>query len=635
MAQKLDSGSLFTEEKYKTHFKIYAGPGAGKTHFLVKNIRNIIEQNPEIKNSANKKILCITYTNAAADEIKVRLLEYSENVCVSTIHSFIIDYIIKPYQNELRKIIKSDFNIDVPTDSNITSQIEGLSLLSGIEREEIFKYIESGNFELDYSKGKMCQVEVDIKKYCTDNILEIKKDQYNKIDEVHKMPIKNFIWCIAQKLSHDEILYFGYKIALNPIVTYALRVQFPYILVDEFQDTNPLQARLIKHIGQKHSIIGVIGDKAQSIYSFQGAKPQEFTDFKIAIDDISQYEISGNRRSTQDIIHLCNYIRQNDALIQTPNKNNKRNVVKFLVGDDSQYQTYIENLINNKTMVLTRTWALAFNYMQGINPEELKLLKDIYNSYYNTSTNIMEDIKEHNKIDWVRATRFIIDLKNAVDSKSTENILLSFNLYSDIKKMKKAKKLTLKILLLLIQFTKNYVSQINNESKITDLFDSFNDSFNKNENLKSLFKQYLKKDVNSLNYLNYISEYDGEDRINNLKLLDFYTANNLFSHVFCENSSYMTIHQAKGREFDKVIVDLEPTKRINKTNFIDMFCNHDTTAEDEKSEVTRLFFVGCSRAINELYIRIRGNESDKQRIDQALREYKVKNSITDNFYEFL
>lgn len=75
------------------------------------------------------------------------------------------------------------------------------------------------------------------------------------------------MWSVVRKLTHNEILYFGYRILENnPTALYALRVKFLFIFVDEFQDTNPLQTLLVKLIGQKSTQIIVAGDIAQSIY---------------------------------------------------------------------------------------------------------------------------------------------------------------------------------------------------------------------------------------------------------------------------------------------------------------------------------------------------------------------------------
>ena len=70
MVNAITSGDILNEEQLKKNSKVYAGPGAGKTYFLVENIKNIITTNNIIANSKTRKVLCITYTNAAVDEIR-------------------------------------------------------------------------------------------------------------------------------------------------------------------------------------------------------------------------------------------------------------------------------------------------------------------------------------------------------------------------------------------------------------------------------------------------------------------------------------------------------------------------------------------------------------------------------------
>ena len=67
-------------------------------------------------------------------------------------------------------------------------------------------------------------------------------------------------------------------------------------------------------IGKKSTVLGIIGDLAQSIYSFQGAKPSQFTGFALESDkELVEYVINGNRRSTANIVNFCNYLRQSDT----------------------------------------------------------------------------------------------------------------------------------------------------------------------------------------------------------------------------------------------------------------------------------------------------------------------------------
>lgn len=141
MAFEIESGTILTAEQLQNHVKIYAGPGAGKTHFLVENVKTIVTNHPIVSQSRSRKVLCITYTNAAGEEIERRLNRFSDSVEVFTIHSFIIEHIIKPFQTDLRRIIKENFNIEIKGNKAITSQLEGLGILHGIDRDEIYKFI--------------------------------------------------------------------------------------------------------------------------------------------------------------------------------------------------------------------------------------------------------------------------------------------------------------------------------------------------------------------------------------------------------------------------------------------------------------------------------------------------------------
>ena len=87
-----------------------------------------VTTNPLITQSRARKVLCVTYTNAAVDEIKRRLDKFTDHVEVHTIHGFIIEHIIQPFQQDLRDIMESDFGIEVSSRGKISSQVEGLGL---------------------------------------------------------------------------------------------------------------------------------------------------------------------------------------------------------------------------------------------------------------------------------------------------------------------------------------------------------------------------------------------------------------------------------------------------------------------------------------------------------------------------
>lgn len=626
MSTRINSSELLTPEQLDSHIKIYAGPGAGKTHFLVENVKNIVTTYPLVAQSKARKVLCITYTNAAVDEIKRRLDRFSTSVEVHTIHGFIIEHIIKPFQEDLRQIMQEDFSIDIKGKGQITSQVEGLGILHGIDKSDIFEFIKSvtgDTEELSYSKKILGEVEVDIAKYLADKTAKLRASK--QIKDSHIIHIKQYVWSKARKLTHNEILYFGYRILQrNHLALYTTRVKFPFIFVDEFQDTNPLQTLLIKLIGSKSTIIGTIGDVAQSIYSFQGAKPSQFLALNIDGNRaLNEYAISGNRRSTANIVNLCNFLRKSDpTVIQNSQKcyssdEEKESAEKIKIhiisGEDASAKQLINSVIADGAVVLTRTWAAAFSYIQGINEEQEKCLKAIYNAYYTSPIDIRSDIIEHNYVTWVRAFKFIFTLWNGYKTGALVEIIAALTLLTDFD----TKKLTPKILAQLKRLTSEVFDTLSSESLTVDIINRFSLQLHQ-DNYKELASVVWSDKFS-------VPVFDDEDRDElkaNVSLLSWYTSHKLFSEVFSEDSRYMTVHQAKGREWEKVIVSLEPNSRKDRDNttLSNMFSNPQLLNEENSEEFTRMYYVACSRAKVDLYIHLK-KTLDVSSLKKALDDY--------------
>lgn len=613
MAKNITSSYILQEDELKNCFKVYAGPGAGKTYFLVQNVKNIVQTNHLISNSNLRKVLCITYTNAAVGEIKDRLFDFSKFIEVCTIHSFVIEHIIKPFQDDLISLMKSDFEIDVNEGAPITSQIEGLGILHGINKEEIFEFVEreSGEECIDYSKKVMGDLGVDISSFDRNNPRKTKIKYAKKIKENHVKSIKKYVWSVVRRLTHDEILYFGYRIIqTNPTALYTLRVKFPFVFVDEFQDTNPLQTLLIKLIGEKSTIIGVVGDIAQSIYSFQGAKPKDFSSFQIEETSNEEYAIDNNRRSTQSIVNFCNFLRKSDDSItqQCVRRDVEDKSVKFLIGNSSDVRQKLSDYIAEGAVVLTRTWAAAFDYIQDVEPEQAKLLKTIYNSYYNTPISIRDEIVTNNNVTWVRAFRFVFKMWNGFHSGSLYDMISAINLYTKIER----NKLSVKAIFQLDKIAQNMFSAIENTSLTCNVIQKFNDDLLKDEYTE--LRNFLGNDFSG------IPIFDEQDKLKTaVNALYWDTSSRLFTEVFSENSKYMTIHQSKGLEWDKVIVAAVPSKKDNIT-LSKMFENPLLNDEDSASEFVRMFYVACSRAREELVIHLEDNGLEPV-IEKSLCDY--------------
>lgn len=616
MAIKITSSDIFNAEQLACHSKIYAGPGAGKTHFLVENVKNIVTTNPLITQSRTRRVLCITYTNAAVDEIKRRLDNFTDYIEVYTIHGFIIENIIKPFQDDLRAVMESDFRINVNNKGIISSQIEGLGILHGINKDDIYDFIkktnptEFANDEFYYSKKVMGEVEVDNSAFLTSltdgSSRQMKFKASQKIEEKHIIPIKKYIWSVVRKLTHNEILYFGYRILENnPTALYAIRVKFPFIFVDEFQDTNPLQTLLIKLIGKKSTVVGVVGDIAQSIYSFQGARPTDFENFSIdGKREIKEYNINDNRRSTENIVNFCNFLRQSDKHVvqiskriydtEDEEKQSEAKKIHFLIGTTTNIQNKIQNVLENDGVVLTRTWAAAFDFVQDIDEGQATLLKNIYNSYYNTPIQIREEIVGHNNVTWVRAFRFILGLWESYLNGSFIDIIQSLKLYVDVD----LHKLTPKIIFQIKRLSENIFDNIDDNDQTCNVIENFNTEIQKAEYID--FRQtFLGMEFK----VSIFDELDRDRLIEAVNGLFWNTSYKLFKQVFSDDSKYMTVHQAKGLEWDKVVVSVTPGKR-DKIKISSLYSSPRLTNESSADEFTRMYYVACSRAKEDLYIHI-------------------------------
>ncbi|AAM05538.1 TPA: ATP-dependent helicase [Methanosarcina acetivorans] len=333
----ISSGDVL--DNFDHHFRVIAGPGAGKTYWLTNHVKNVVKHSSRL--NPVSKVACITYTNIAAEQVLNNLGECVDKVEVSTIHSFFYKNIIKPYASHLY--------------DELGNQLIAVEKIDGHEEHNpSFKKIESwiGEYNPDLKfliyqeNGKKISSalshltwEVESSGKC---FLDVPKE-YRLPKKLKKsyFDYKKLYWQEG-RIHHEDVLYFSYRILCeNPILLIFLSAKFPYIFLDEFQDTNPIQTMIVKMLAKSGSTIGVIGDPAQSIYSFQGAKREDFLDFYI--QDIAYYEIQDNRRSTSKIIRLLNHMRKKGPVQQDCIRNEEGECVRVII-----YQK-IDDVFDNLT----------------------------------------------------------------------------------------------------------------------------------------------------------------------------------------------------------------------------------------------------------------------------------------------
>lgn len=311
-ANKISSGDEI--EKIDCHFKVTAGPGAGKTFWLINHIKRVLRQTNRL--SPTSKIACISYTTVASEEIKKKLGPASDRVQVSTIHSFLYRNIIKPYlwvlQREDGTALVNFERVD-NHDDHIFSEgffvevMREKKLYKKINEDFLKEALIKLRWTIDSGRATLClpsTIMPHIRKWYLSN--------KGKIDDFF-MTYKGKFWAKGI-IHHDDVLYFSFGILKqHPFLCNIIAKKFPFIFIDEFQDTNPVQTALVMMFATVGSLVGVIGDPAQAIYAFQNACVKDFEAF--SLPGLVEYVIEDNWRSTDEIVSFLNSLRNDVAQV--------------------------------------------------------------------------------------------------------------------------------------------------------------------------------------------------------------------------------------------------------------------------------------------------------------------------------
>lgn len=590
MAEPIEISSDDTMEDFDSHFRVFAGPGAGKTHWLINHIINVAKKSKVM--SSTRKIACITYTNVAANQIKEKLGDYVDRVDVSTIHSFLYRNVVKPY---LHVIVDAEGEPLVDF-ARVDGHDEHYP-----DRGLIIEWLKStGQWGTLASKLNECAGYFKKLKWIQSDSLdwEFKTIGFpsrpkflptTKITEYKELYWKRGI------IDHEDVLYFAYRILNeNPQLRVFLASKFPYIYVDEFQDTNPIQTQIIKWLGESDSHIGIIGDLEQSIYSFQGAKPEYFKDFELP--DIRDYKIAGNRRSTAEIVKVLNDIRS-DGLKQRSLTGNEGLPVEIHVGG-------LDIILKNIHDILGGDGNLAILARKNIE------VQNIRRKQYATASaiDIWQDFRDS---DSARA-RFV------------ETIIISVELFRRGQCTESLKKL---IKVLSVKRNGSYRKPLKcNSIKLSKIqsrgiaISVINETINKYDDLQN---------ISLLDFYNWLSGFLKQclpemslTRFIKGAIKDFAektALSDLINSVVLSGSetrNVRTIHQAKGAQFNNVLVSLDHMDIELASKRLALIFN------GSPSENKRILYVAMSRARKRLFIAMPAitPESNRKASDKG---YKV------------
>jgi DNA helicase-2/ATP-dependent DNA helicase PcrA len=283
---------------------VVAGPGSGKTLVLTERVKFLIEE----KNVPPDKIIVTTFTEKAANELKVRLSRglgtKAARVQISTIHS-LCNTLLHDYFTE------HDMGIGYEVlDENAQRLLLHTNKFKlGIYRRDGYKFrwLNRGNLEdfADlYDFLTRNDVDVDNLKKELAKKGELSKDNEGVIDSYNKY-IK--ILENENRIDFANIqLKFFKLISKNKELLEEVRNRFEYLLVDEYQDTSPLQDKIFRLIAPPQNNIFLVGDINQSIYGFRGATTLNFQNFTNTFPDSKIYFLNINFRSTENIVELSN-----------------------------------------------------------------------------------------------------------------------------------------------------------------------------------------------------------------------------------------------------------------------------------------------------------------------------------------
>ncbi|SDL22058.1 ATP-dependent helicase [Kriegella aquimaris] len=277
---------------------VIAGAGSGKTRVLTYRIAHLMAQGVDSFN-----ILALTFTNKAAREMKKRIADIvgsteAKNLWMGTFHSV------------FAKLLRFDGDkLGYPSNFTIYDTQDSQRLIASIIKEmgldkDIYKYKQVQNRISSYKNSL-----ITVKAY-------MKNPELVEADAMAKRPRMGDIYqnyvdrCFkAGAMDFDDLLLRTNEL-LNrfPEVLMKYQDRFRYILVDEYQDTNHSQYLIVKALADRYHNICVVGDDAQSIYSFRGANISNILNFQRDYENVGMYRLEQNYRSTKNIVNAANSI---------------------------------------------------------------------------------------------------------------------------------------------------------------------------------------------------------------------------------------------------------------------------------------------------------------------------------------
>ena len=586
---------LNNEQKKAATFKdgpclVIAGAGSGKTKVLTTRIANLIENGVKPYN-----ILAITFTNKAAGEMRERVnnIINAHDAFIGTFHSFGLKII---RENSALFNLTSAFTLidtedqtsiikKIMKDINITDKMISPAFIKSkisFIKNNMLSDSEIANFLISENEKIAVKIYYEYEKI-------LKRNNTLDFDDLLKKPVELFN-------SNKEVLE-------------KYQDKFKYILIDEYQDTNEVQYKLVKLLSKKYLNLFVVGDPSQSIYAFRGANYQNILNFEKDFKGCTVIKLPQNYRSTQTILDAANEVishnkqRKDLDLFSDLGQGVKIKYIRTF--NDSmenkrvvdEIQKLYEEGYNRKDMaIFYRTNAQSRSIEDALVKADIPY--KVFGSFYFYKRKEIKDLLAYLKLianpsDDVSLERVINEPKRKIGDKTIENLrekARSLNI-SMFEAIDSGKELEFKNLIL------NLI-EISKDTSITGLIDKTLELSKMKETYEN--DKSLESDIRLENLMEFRSVSETyEKETGNVNLSDFLMEVSLVSDAAeysadADAVTLMTVHSAKGLEFKVVfIIGLEENiMPISKALYDD----------EELEEERRLMYVAITRAKEKLYL---------------------------------
>jgi len=576
---------------------ILAGAGSGKTRVITFRIAYLINK----KNVNPKNILAITFTNKAAEEMQSRihkLLGSNHDVWIRTFHS------------TCAKILRGGAErIGIKKNFVIYDEYDQLSLVKECLKD---LDIDTKAFSPAYIAGAINNIKENLAgSSAIDNDLlkHIYEYYNNKLAEYNALDFDDLIMKVVElfKVDHDILEYY--------------QKRFKYILVDEYQDTNRAQYVLTKMLAERHRNLCVVGDDDQSIYSWRGAEIRNILDFEHDFPDTAVIKLQQNYRSTKRILDAASAVVSNNEFRKAKTlwcTNEVGKKIEFFDADDSYTESaYVARKIMELGLQGESLGDVAVFYRVNY---QSRLLEECFVTY-RIPYEVVGSLRFYERAEIKNVLAYLRLINNQLDAVSLKRIINVPSRkigHETVEKISAyAQKHGITLFEVLHKIDKIHTINAGTRKRIKEFVRMIDRSIECTEqmNIYELALQVAKESgyLDSLSQDKTEREYVRRKNVEELliSMKDYVrerpeaTLNDYLEEVTLrsdiddwseskERVSLMTLHNAKGLEFDVVFI----------TGLEDGLIPHYKSQHDQQQyeEERRLLYVGITRARKKLYM---------------------------------